>query len=82
MVAIVVGAALMAVGIGHLIASSLQLQELQFEINERLLLSDKFEPPFWSFLNLHSSAASNGACCPAALSDQRRQGKLFDSMLT
>ena len=48
MLATVVGAALMAIGVGYLIASSLQLQELQFEINERLPVSDKFEPPSWS----------------------------------
>jgi hypothetical protein len=52
MLAIVVGAVLMAAGIGHLIASSLQLEELQFEINERLPLSDKFEPSFWSLPQL------------------------------
>ena len=47
-VAIVVGAALMATGIGHFIASSLQWLELQSEVNERLPQSDKFEPLFWS----------------------------------
>jgi hypothetical protein len=38
----------MATGIGHFIASSLQLLELQSEVNERLPQSDKFEPLFWS----------------------------------
>jgi hypothetical protein len=47
-VAIVVGAALMATGIGHFIASSLQWLELQSEVNERLPQSGKFEPLFWS----------------------------------
>jgi hypothetical protein len=47
-VAIVIGAALMAVGVGHLIASTLQLLELQSEVNERLPQSDKFEPLFWT----------------------------------
>ncbi len=46
-VAIVVGAALMATGIGHFIASSLQWLELQSEVNDRLPQSDKFEPLFW-----------------------------------
>jgi hypothetical protein len=48
-VAIVIGAALMATGVGHLIASSLQLQELQFEVNQRLPESEKFDPLFWTF---------------------------------
>lgn len=48
-VAIVVGAALMATGVGHGIASSLQFLELQSEVNDRLPESDKFEPLFWSF---------------------------------
>jgi hypothetical protein len=48
-VAVVVGAALMAAGVGHFIASSLQLLELQSEVNERLPQPDKFEPLFWSF---------------------------------
>jgi hypothetical protein len=47
-VAIVVGAVLMATGIGHFIASSLQWLELQSEVTERLPQSDKFEPLFWS----------------------------------
>jgi hypothetical protein len=46
--AIVIGAALMATGVGHLIASTLQLVELQSEVNERLPQSDKFEPLFWT----------------------------------
>jgi hypothetical protein len=46
--AIVVGAALMATGIGHLFASTLQLLELQSELNEHLPQADKFEPLFWS----------------------------------
>jgi hypothetical protein len=51
-VAIVIGAVLMATGIGHFIASSLQLLELQSEVNERLSESEKFEPLFWSFPQL------------------------------
>lgn len=51
-VAIVVGAALIATGVGHGIASSLQLLELQSEVNQRLSLTEKFEPLFWSFLQL------------------------------
>lgn len=47
-VAIVVGAALMTTGVGHFIASSLQLLELQSEVNDRLPQPDKFEPLFWS----------------------------------
>jgi len=43
-VAIVVGAALMATGIGHFIASTLQWLELQAEVNERLPESNQFEP--------------------------------------
>src|SRR5262245_15014741 len=46
LLAILVGAALMAVGAGFLIASSLQRQELLFEISKRQPVSDKFEP--WS----------------------------------
>ena len=42
----------MATGIGHFIASNLQLLELQSEVNQRLSLSEKFEPLFWSFLQL------------------------------
>jgi hypothetical protein len=38
----------MATGVGHLIASNLQLLELQSEVNERLPQPDKFEPLFWS----------------------------------
>ena len=38
----------MAAGVGHFIASSLQLLELQSEVNERLPQPDKFEPLFWS----------------------------------
>src|SRR5262249_55031676 len=48
MLAIVVGAVLMVIGVGYLIATSLQVQELLFEINERLPVADKFELP-WSF---------------------------------
>ena len=48
-VVIVVGAALMAAGIGFFIATSLQLSELQFEVNGRLPEALKFEPLFWSF---------------------------------
>jgi hypothetical protein len=33
-IAVVLGAALMAAGVGHFIASSLQLLELQSEVNE------------------------------------------------
>jgi hypothetical protein len=51
-VALVIGAALMATGVGHLIASNLQLLELQSEINERLPQRDKFEPLFWSLPQL------------------------------
>jgi hypothetical protein len=47
-VAVVVGAALMVAGVGHFIASSLQMLELQSEVNERLPQPDKFEPLFWS----------------------------------
>ena len=50
-VAIVVGAALMTTGVGHFIASSLQLLELQSEVNDRLPQLDKFEPLFWSLGN-------------------------------
>jgi hypothetical protein len=45
---VVIGAALMATGVGHLIASTLQLVELQSEVNERLPQSEKFEPLFWT----------------------------------
>jgi hypothetical protein len=51
-VAIVIGAALMATGVGHLIASNLQLLGLQPEVNERLPQADKIEPLFWSFPQL------------------------------
>ena len=47
-VAIVIGATLMATGIGHLIASGLQLLELQSEVNQRLPQSEKFESLFWT----------------------------------
>jgi len=47
-VAVGAGAVLMAAGVGHFIAGSLQLLELQSEVNERLPQSDKFEPLFWS----------------------------------
>jgi hypothetical protein len=50
--AIVIGAVLMATGIGHLIASSFQLIELQSEVNEQLPRHEKFEPLFWSFFRL------------------------------
>jgi hypothetical protein len=50
--AIVMGATVMAIGAGHLIASSLQLLELQCEVNERLPHPDKFEPQFWSLPQL------------------------------
>lgn len=43
--AIVIGAALVATGIGHLIASSLQLLELQSEVNEQLAPNEKLESP-------------------------------------
>lgn len=42
----------MAAGIGHFIASNLQLLELQSEVSERLPQSEKFEPLFWSFPRL------------------------------
>jgi hypothetical protein len=45
---VVIGAALMATGVGHLIASTLQLVELQSEVNERLPQSEKVEPLFWT----------------------------------
>jgi hypothetical protein len=51
-VAIAIGAALMATGICHLIASSLQLLELQSEVNEQLPQPDRFEPLFWSLPQL------------------------------
>jgi len=51
-VAIVFSAALMATGVGHLIASTLQLLELQSEVNDRLPQSEKFEPLFWSLPQL------------------------------
>jgi len=51
-VAIVAGAALMATGVGHLIASNLQLLELQSEVNEQLPPPNKFEPLFWSLPQL------------------------------
>jgi hypothetical protein len=51
-VAIVIGAALMATGVGHLIASSLQLLELQSEVNDRLPQPEKFAPLFWSLPQL------------------------------
>ena len=51
-VAIVLGATLMATGVGHFIASSLQLLALQAEVNERLPQLDKFEPVFWSLPQL------------------------------
>jgi len=38
----------MATGVGHPIASSLQLMELHCEVNKRLPQTDKFEPLFWS----------------------------------
>lgn len=47
-----IGAVLMAAGIGHFIASNLQLLELQSEVSERLPQSEKFEPLFWSFPRL------------------------------
>ena len=48
-VAVCVGAALMFTGIGHVIASNLQLLELQAEVNNRLPQPQKFEPVFWTF---------------------------------
>lgn len=44
-----IGAAMMALGAGSLIASNLQILELQFELNEPLPNAQKFEPPFWWF---------------------------------
>ncbi len=45
--AVLIGALLMAIGIGHLIAGSLQLMELQSEVNQQLPHRAKFEPLFW-----------------------------------
>jgi hypothetical protein len=49
---IVSGAILMATGIGHLIASNLQLLELQSEVNAVLPEADRFEPSFWSIFDI------------------------------
>ena len=46
------GAILMATGIGHLIASNLQLLELQSEVNAMLPEAARFEPLFWSYFQI------------------------------
>ena len=50
--AIVISAVLMAIGTGYLMASRLQLMELQSEVNEHLPQGVKFEPLFWSLFQL------------------------------
>ena len=45
---IVVGAVLMFVGVGCLIASNQQLLELQFEVNQRLPKQEQIEPLGWT----------------------------------
>ena len=52
LVSIVTGATLMATGIGYLVASNLQLLELQSEVNAELPQADKFEPLFWSYFRI------------------------------
>jgi hypothetical protein len=49
--AIVIGAVLMAIGTGYLMVRSLQLMELQSEVNEQLPQGVKFEPLFWSLFS-------------------------------
>jgi len=45
---LVIGASLMFVGIGFVIAANLQLLELQFEINQQLPKQEQFEPSAWT----------------------------------
>jgi hypothetical protein len=52
LVSVVIGATLMAAGIGYLVASNLQLLELQSEVNAALPQADKFEPLFWSYFRI------------------------------
>jgi Trypsin len=53
----------MATGVGHLIASSLQLMELQCEVNERLPQGRKFEPLRWTFPQLLGALLVLGLIC-------------------
>jgi|ERR1035437_1584608 hypothetical protein len=48
---VVVAAVLMFVGVGCLIASSQQLVELQFEVNQRLPKQEQFEPLGWTIFS-------------------------------
>jgi hypothetical protein len=48
---IVVGAVLMFVGVGCLIASTQQLVELLFEVNQRLPQEEQFEPLGWTLFS-------------------------------
>ena len=49
---IVTGATLLATGVGYLIASNLQLLELQSDVNAALPQVDRFEPLFWSYFQI------------------------------
>lgn len=45
---LILGVALMAAGVICLFLSNYQYWELQFEVNDRLLSDQKFEPLFWT----------------------------------